>query len=271
MAKKVKAPEAVPTSYIKCSIKLLPEEHRISAAETAVKHNPANAPSMQMYKMAFPDDIMPPAKIAVLTTKYWGQGGVSLTVGFLDNPPTALRKRILSHMNAWGKFANVKFVESNTSPQVRIARQAGDGYWSYLGTDILHIAPGEPTMNLDSFSLQTPISEFFRVVRHETGHTLGFPHEHMRAEIVNGIDREKAISFFMRTQGWSRQDVINQVLTPINNSALMGTQQADEHSIMCYALPAEIMKKGMPVPGGVDIDALDKAFVKTIYPKPKTK
>jgi hypothetical protein len=30
----------------------------------------------------------------------------------------------------------------------------------------------------------TPDAEFYRVVRHETGHTLGFPHEHMRKEII---------------------------------------------------------------------------------------
>src|SRR4051794_15039200 len=52
-------------------------------------------------------------------------------------------------MNAWGLWANVQFVESATSPQVRIGRTAGDGFWSYLGTDILQIAASERTMNLD--------------------------------------------------------------------------------------------------------------------------
>ena len=58
---------------------------------------------------------------------------------------------------------------------MRIARiDSGDqsGYWSYLGTDILSIAAGEPTMNLQEFSMDTPESEFHRVVRHETGHAL---------------------------------------------------------------------------------------------------
>ena len=39
-------------------------------------------------------------------------------------------------------------------------------------------------MNLEAFTMQTPDSEFHRVVRHEAGHTLGFPHEHMRKAIV---------------------------------------------------------------------------------------
>ena len=91
-------------------------------------------------------------------------------------------------MNAWGKYANVTFVATSTDPQVRIARTPGDGHWSYLGTDVLHIRKAEPTMNLDSFTMSTSESEYKRVVRHETGHTLGFPHEHMRKQLVAKID-----------------------------------------------------------------------------------
>src|SRR5205085_8576725 len=98
---------------------------------------------------------------------------------FLDGPPVDLRRRIVSHMNAWAKTANVRFVQTKTDPQVRIAREGGadGGYWSYLGTDILQIDADQPTMNLEAFAMDTPESEFHRVVRHETGHTLGFPHE----------------------------------------------------------------------------------------------
>ena len=123
-------------------------------------------------------------------------------------------------------------------------------------------------MNLDSFTMNTPDSEFHRVIRHETGHTLGFPHEHRRKAIVNRIDREKAIKEFMRTQGWSRQEVIEQVLTPFETSALKATAVTDENSIMCYDLPASIMKDGVAVPGGKDINNLDAAFTAKLYPGP---
>ena len=91
----------------------------------------------------------------------------------------------------------------------------------------------------------------------------------MRTEMVNGIDREKAITYFMRTQGWTREQVIAQVLTPIDPSALNATTLADPNSIMCYWLPAEVMKNGQEVPGGTDIDNLDAQFAATIYPKKK--
>jgi hypothetical protein len=191
---------------------------------------------------------------------------VSLTVGFLDDASDDLKQRILSHMNAWSSYCNASFTLTDNNPQVRIKFTEGDGYWSYLGTDILNIDPDQPTMNLDSFSMDTPESEYHRVVRHETGHTLGFPHEHMRAEIVDNIDPNKAIDYFGATQGWSKQEVIDQVLTPIDSSALIATEQADENSIMCYALPGDIMKDGNPVPGGLDIDDQDAKFASLVYP-----
>lgn len=250
-----------------CTIKVLPKKDWIPAAKSAIEINPANAPATHLLGLAAPDVVIPHEYLAILTAKYWGSGGVRLTVGFLDNPPTDLRARILSHMNAWGAWANIQFVETQTDPQVRIARTSGGGYWSYLGTDIGHISANQPTMNLDSFTMNNPDSEFHRVIRHETGHTLGFPHEHLRKEIVNRIDRNKAIEYYMRTQGWSRDQVIKQVLTPLSDSALISTAQADPNSIMCYWLPASIMKDGVAVKGGTDIDDQDAQFVASLYHK----
>ncbi len=52
--------------------------------------------------------------------------------------------------------------------------------------------------------------------------------------------------------------------------ALLATAHADPTSIMCYWLPASIMKNGVAVTGGSDIDAQDQAFAPTVYPKPKS-
>ena len=164
-----------------------------------------------------------------------------------------------------------KFTETTVNPQVRISLQ-GSGYWSYLGTDILHIPANQPTMNLQGFSMSTAESEYHRVVRHETGHTLGFPHEHLRAEIVNRIDPAKAKAYFLANDGWDAATVTAQVLTPLDYSALIATAQPDPNSIMCYWLPGSIMKDGIAVAGGTDIDAQDCAFAGSppVYPKPKS-
>ena len=255
---------------ITCTPKVLPRSKWVAAARTAATINPVNHPPVERLVRSLPGFTPSPERIAVLTTKYWGTGGVRLTVGFLDNPPANLRKRILSHMNAWAKTANVKFVASSTDPQVRIARMGGadGGYWSYLGTDVLHIDAGDPTMNLEAFSMTTPESEYHRVVRHETGHTMGFPHEHMRRELVDLIDPDKAIAYFEETQGWSAAETRQQVLTPIEESSLLGTAHADPRSIMCYQIPGSITKSGKPIIGGLDIDKSDYAFAAKIYAKP---
>jgi Astacin (Peptidase family M12A) len=231
------------------------------------RRHPAGLLSLQPRAKQVGEQVVVAPPAAHLIQRHWGSGGVRLTVGFLDNPPADLRARILSHMNAWGAFCNVQFTETATNPQVRIARTAGDGYWSYLGTDVLHIAAGQPTMNLDSFTMNTADSEFHRVIRHETGHTLGFPHEHLRKEIVDRIDRAKALQYFESTQGWSEAMVTAQVLTPLDDSALVKTAQADLHSIMCYWLPATIMTDNVAVDGGTDIDALDAQFSSGVYPQ----
>src|SRR3954453_12822372 len=255
-------------TFIACQPRRLPRRLLIPAAETAAAINPLNHPPIERLTRVMPEFRPSRERIAVLTTKYWHTNGVHLTVGFLDAPPAELRRRIVAHMNAWAKTANVKFSETTTDPQVRIARTADDGYWSYLGTDVLSIAADEPTMNLDSFTMDTPESEFHRVVRHETGHTMGFPHEHMRRSLVAKIDTKKAIAFFGQTQGWTAAEVRQQVLTPLEESSLLGTDTPDPRSIMCYQIPGEITKNGLPIRGGTDIDATDYAFAGRIYPTP---
>lgn len=247
-----------------CTIKSLPTDQWAEAARDAIAINPFNAPPQRAMELAHEKDLFEDF-LAVVTTKYWGRRGVRLTVGFLDGGPADLRARILLQMNAWGRFSNVSFVEDNAAPQVRITRGPG-GYWSNLGTDILRVPAGTPTMNLQGFTMNISESEFVRVVRHETGHTLGFPHEHKRPELVSRIDSEKAIVYFMSTQNWTREQVIQQVLTPLVNSSLIATNSPDPNSIMCYWLPASIMKDGIAVPGGPDIDAQDAEFAASIYP-----
>ncbi len=86
-------------------------------------------------------------------------------------------------------------VPQGQTGDVRIST-TGMGYWSYLGTDIMLVPKSNPTMNLQGFSMFTRESEYKRVVRHETGHTLGFPHEHLRKEIVANIDPARAYKYF---------------------------------------------------------------------------
>lgn len=251
-----------------CTPRFLPKDRIPRADELAFRTRPDNrSPGAHLGPAGDGDG----EKLVVDRRVYWGKEGVKLTVGFLDNPRKALRRRILLHMNAWNaRGANIEFVESKVEPQVRITRvdHPDDmaGYWSYLGTDILTIDADEPTMNLEGFTMSTPDSEFHRVVRHETGHTLGFPHEHLRSAIVNKLDREKAIAYYKRTEGWTKREVEDQVLTPLESHSILGSRRTDPHSIMCYDAPGEITLDGEPIPGGTDIDESDYEIVGRLYP-----
>jgi len=248
-----------------CSIKSVPRRLLMKAASNAMQINPINAPMAAPIGGDSSLGVTDPMQIAVLTAKYWGPTPRRLTVSFLESTPANLRSRILSHMNAWTKTGCISFVETSGTGEVRISREA-TGYWSYLGTDIHLIPKNRPTMNLQAFSMSTPESEYRRVVRHETGHTLGFPHEHMRKGLIARIDPQKAYDYFLRTQGWDKAMVDAQVLTALDQRSIMGTPE-DQTSIMCYQLPASITKDGKPIIGGTDINATDFTFAGRIYPK----
>lgn len=258
--------EPTPADIPGCSVKPVPKRLLIKAAEHARRINPINAPQAAPYGGDGALGVMEPLSIAVLTQKYWGPTPRQLTVSFMETTPADLRKRIVEHMNAWTRTGCISFVETGGTGDVRITR-SGSGYWSYLGTDVQLIPKNRPTMCLQAFTMNTPESEYRRVVRHETGHTLGFPHEHMRKELIARIDPRKAYDYFLTTQGWDKATVDAQVLTPLDAASILGTPP-DQTSIMCYQLPASITKDRKPIVGGLDINSTDFAFVGRIYPKP---
>lgn len=259
-------------TFIPCTPKELPSDLLVSAAARAIEINPLNAPALPGAAMAAIPAfaaISEPYRIAVMTSKYWGPDLKTLTVGFMEPIQDDLKKMILDHLNLLGvddagrRFSNVRFEWVARDPMVRITREA-DGYWSYLGTDILSIAKTQPTMCFQGFTMSTAVKERKRVIPHEGGHTLGFPHEHLRREVVNRIDPAKAIQYF-RLMGWNEATTRSNVLTPLDEASIRGSK-VEEDSIMCYQLPGSITVDGKPIVGGADLTPLDRSFIGSIYP-----
>lgn len=255
--------------FVPCLPVELHPEQQVAAAKQAIEINPVNRAAVEMVSSKFTavgsvvDD---PSFLAILTTKYWGTGGVDLGVCFLDGAGSDLLALVLEFANIWGRTANVRFRPASAgSAQVRITR-AASGYWSYVGTDILQIPRDQPTMNLQGFTTRTAEAEYYRVVCHEFGHTLGCPHEHMRRAVVERLDRAKTIRWGQQQLGWSEQMVVQQILTPVEESALLYPPPADETSIMTYQLPGSITKNGRPVTGGAYINEADAAYMRRAYP-----
>ncbi|PAX07352.1 peptidase M12 [Sphingomonas lenta] len=243
-----------------CFVPTLPTRLLDEAAQLAARINPVNAPYTQN---AIPEGGPMISELAVLVSKYWGRRRRTLTVSFTETTANDLKQRILGHMNAWN--IGVRFALTNGVGQVRISR-AGQGYWSYLGTDVLLIPQNRPTMNLQGFTMSISEAEFRRVVRHETGHTLGFPHEHLRRALIDRLDVAKTIAYFRDTYGWSEAQTRSNVLTPLEERSIMASAVTDQDSVMCYHLPGRITKNGQPIRGGPDISAIDRAFARRIYP-----
>jgi hypothetical protein len=126
----------------------------------------------------------------------------------------------------------------------------------------------EPAGTADVYDMTVPGAECFVANGVVVHNSLGFPHDQLRRKIVDRIDPAKAVAWFRRMYGWGAADTRANVLTPIEERALI-PGPADETSIMTYQLPGAVMKDGRPVPGGPRVNAADHAFNARIYPKPK--
>jgi hypothetical protein len=246
-------------------------EQRLRAGRLAERINPANkvhpaavADLAAQFNTHIPIN---PEHTAVLNSAWWGSRGVQCTVGFLERVPADFQRHFLEHANAWAQYANVEFTSApaGTRPMLRVT-VTGDGYWSFLGPQILTIPDREPTMCLQDFHRGMPESEWVRVVRHEVGHTLGLIHEHALPEIIALLDREATIRKFMASQGWPRSMVIEQILTPPAPGTYR-SRNPSQISIMCYQFEADCTLNHRPIPGGRDITPDDGAFVGDLYPK----
>ncbi|GAA1165249.1 hypothetical protein F4556_006839 [Kitasatospora gansuensis] len=160
-----------------------------------------------------------------------------------------------------------KEVDDASEAEVRIAF-ADDGSWSYVGRDVLTIGVHEPTMNF-GWDLTTPWGR--ATARHETGHTLGLPHEHQNPYAGIVWDEEAVYTSLGKPpNSWTREETFNNILRKLSKQEVTGSTW-DPESIMEYPFEPGLIKEPEKyaregIEGPLSLSAIDKDQVLHWYP-----
>jgi hypothetical protein len=193
--------------------------------------------------------------------KYW-QRGQTLKIKFLGG--TAQQHDFVrATAEKWLQYANLRFEwVTGGETHIRIAFDARDGAWSYLGTDCLEIPVDQPTMNLGWVDES--------VVLHEFGHALGLGHEHQNPQ--GGIKwNEQAVVKDLSgyPNYWDYATIKHNVLDRYDHDEVVGTT-VDPDSIMMYPIPNAWTLDTFQADFNETLSPVDKMFIATVYPKTTT-
>ena len=102
-------------------------------------------------------------------------------------------------------------------------------------------------------------------LRTEFGHALGCIHEQASPAADIHWNKEATYRYYETTQGWSKEDVDQQVFEKYSTPTTQFTAW-DKNSIMQYPIPAGLTTDGVQVGWNKDLTDTDKQFIKSKYP-----
>jgi hypothetical protein len=203
-------------------------------------------------------------RLVALRDALWCPGDI-IKVAFLDDEHM-LKDKVKEYAETWTAplMANLTFVwvEDPVDADIRISFKHS-GSWSVIGSTCLRIeGKEEPTMNFGWLDENSTEDEIRRVVLHEFGHALGLIHEHQSPRAGILWDKEQVIR---ELYYWSRDVVERNLFKPFEEEETQFTE-FDPDSIMVYPIPASWTLDGYSVDLNLDLSALDRDFIRTIYP-----
>jgi len=194
-----------------------------------------------------------------LIGKQWVNGS-NIRIRFMSG--TQAQKSMVERIAPlWTEHANLTF-EFTEDPraEIRVTFDAGDGAWSYVGTDNLGIPLHAATLNLGW--------QDQGVILHEFGHMIGLSHEHQNPD--GGIEWNEA-AVIADLSGppnyWDEATIRHNVLDKYRADQLLGTQ-FDPDSVMLYAFPDSWTTNMGATHANDDLSHQDRQFVKSekMYP-----
>lgn len=191
-------------------------------------------------------------RAVIFFRKLWINGS-TLRVRFMGG--TAKQQENAQAQAAWWTaHANLKF-DFNNAPdaEIRIAFDANDGAWSFIGTDCRSIPQNQPTMNLGF--------EDGGTAGHEFGHAIGLGHEHQNPD--GGIQWNEQVvirDLAGSPNFWTPEQTRFNVLEKYSADQIRGTK-FDPNSIMLYFFPASWTKNGVATKANHKLSATDISFI----------
>ena len=199
-----------------------------------------------------------PSRAVFFFRKLWPNGSI-LRVRFLGGT-TARRAGAMAQAAWWTPHINLAFVEStDNDAEIRVAFDASDGAWSYLGTDCRSIPADQPTMNLGF--------EDGGTAAHEFGHAIGLGHEHQNPQGGIEWNEPEVVRDLSRPpNSWTLAQIRHNVLEKYAQEQIRATV-FDPKSIMLYFFPARWTKNGVGTSANNVLSENDKSFAAMMYPK----
>ena len=194
------------------------------------------------------------------TNKRWPDGVVTVSLDLRDEKSKAL---VVDAIREWAHHTpalRFNIVEGKRG-DIRISDDEGlQGNWSAIGTDAKLIDEDQPTMHLN----RTDDSKKFRsTALHEFGHALGLLHEHQHPQNALNWDIPQVYDYYT-SESFPEALVQEQILTPVNRPGLQITPY-DSHSVMHYAIPAELRHNRQAIPKNTSLSKGDQEAIKKLY------
>jgi hypothetical protein len=190
---------------------------------------------------------------AIIVTRSLWINGTTLRVRFLGGTQ-AQQAKAREQAQWWTEHANLEFEFGNApDAEIRVAFDASDGAWSYIGTDCLGIPQNQPTLNLGFLDGGT--------AAHEFGHAIGLAHEHQNPDGGIQWNRDAVIRDLSGPPNfWTVEQIEHNVLSKYSRDQIRGTE-FDEDSVMLYFFPDSWTLNGRGTKANEVLSRLDKEFI----------